>query len=151
MFGLIETRRGNVDLTDLGGRIVDAHTQSEARVDAFLNVAPYKQVFDDFRGGALPGDAGLESHMTRLGVTSNQVDKAHQAFQRSAQHAGFFHQGRDRLVIPPRIQGRPQEDKPRDRPGKDANGAIHEQVGQPPPRVNQGHPLIEGLFQQLPT
>jgi hypothetical protein len=38
--------------------------------------------------------------MARLGVSPKQKERARQAFQRSAEQAGFFQHGSDRLVAP---------------------------------------------------
>jgi hypothetical protein len=100
MFGLIEIAADMVSLTPLGGRIVDEETEREALVEAFLNVELYETMFTQFRGSRLPPDSGIESVMVRLGVTPTQVTKARQAFQRSAQLAGFYSAGPDRLILP---------------------------------------------------
>jgi hypothetical protein len=39
--------------------------------------------------------------MAELGVSGKQTPRARQALQRSAEQAGFFRHGRDRLVHPP--------------------------------------------------
>ena len=48
----------------------------------------------------LPPAAALEREMGQLGVASKQTGKARQAFERSAEQAGFFAHGADRLVMP---------------------------------------------------
>ncbi|HZQ94468.1 MAG TPA: hypothetical protein VFA67_05620 [Candidatus Sulfotelmatobacter sp.] len=104
-FGLLSLERGTVTLTDLGARICDPQQAKAARVDAFQTVPLYGKVFDNFRGKTLPPPTGLESAMVNLGVAPKQKERARQAFQRSAKHAGFFDVAPDRLV-PPAL-GRP--------------------------------------------
>jgi hypothetical protein len=99
-FGAASVRRGQATLTDLGRRLVDSSKVDQARVDAFLTVPLYRKVYDEYKGHTLPGPEGLENAMARFGVSPKQTEKARQAFQRSAEQAGFFRQGSDRLVSP---------------------------------------------------
>lgn len=100
MFGLIESKGGNVDLTRLGERILQTEHEAAARVDAFLQVELYNELFNAFKTGVLPDDRGLESRIRDLGVTPNQAGKARQVFARAAKQAGFFANGNNRLVAP---------------------------------------------------
>jgi len=102
MFGLIESERGSgaFRLTDLGHRIVDPSQERAAKVQAFLNVPLYKELAELHRGRSLPPAAALERVMAELGVAQKQTDRARQTFERSAQTAGFFEYGRDKLVQP---------------------------------------------------
>ena len=99
-FGLIETTRGDIALTDLGQRIVDESRGCEARAEAFLRVPLYAAVHKKYEGYTLPPPAALKLEMENFGVPSKQTDKARQAFERSAQQAGFFESGPDRLIMP---------------------------------------------------
>lgn len=102
IFGVLEHERGTLKLSQLGRRLVDPTAQEAARVEAFLTVPLFLAIFTDFQGTVLPGDNGLEHRMAALGVSPKQTAKARQAFQRSAERAGFFRMGgRDRLVKPP--------------------------------------------------
>lgn len=101
IFGVIEVSRGQVTLTSLGHRLVDPAQVEQARVDAFLHVPLFKQVYEEYRGRNLPPAKGLEKQIERLGVSPKQVDRARQALMRSAEQAGFFRtSGTDRLVQP---------------------------------------------------
>lgn len=100
IFGAIDVRRGQATLTALGRRLVDPEKVKQARVDAFLHVPLYKQIYETFRGHQLPGNAGIENRMVQFGVSPKQTDKARQALQKSAELAGFFESGKDRLVKP---------------------------------------------------
>jgi hypothetical protein len=99
-FGAIESRRGQVHLTPLGHRLVDPAQVERARVDAFLHVPLFKRVYEEYRGRNLPPAKGLEATMERMGVSSKQLTRARQSLQRSAEQAGFFRNGSDRLVLP---------------------------------------------------
>lgn len=113
IFGLAETERGSIRLTDLGMRAVDPSQEDRARVEAFLFVPLYKAIYEKYKGYTLPPAAALEREMANLGVSSKQTDKARQVFDRSAHQAGFYWSGGDRLVIPA-IKGDPPNSRPLD-------------------------------------
>jgi hypothetical protein len=145
-FGLIENPRGQVALTALGQRIVDPSQERAARVAAFLTVPLHKQVYDKFNGNVLPPRAALTREIQALGVAQSQADRARQVMERSAEHAGFFAVGRDRLVEPVIGSGR--------------QGLKREADGKAKPKGNgEGgdggdggnyHPFIVGLLRKLP-
>ena len=100
-FGLISSGKDGVSLALLGHRIVDPAQEVGARAEAFLNVPLYKALYDKYKGYPLPPtNIGLEAVLVELGVAPKQKDKARQALQRSADQAGYFSQGRERLVAP---------------------------------------------------
>jgi len=142
LFGLIRTKNMDVTLTPLGEAVVDPSQEGEARADAFLRVPLFNQIFEDHRGGLLPGAPGLEQEMAGLGVAPKQTERARQVFQRSAEQAGFFASGRDRLVPPTRSASVPT-------------------VASAPPETTQpvrhsdpmsGKPaVIEALFRMMPN
>jgi hypothetical protein len=109
IFGLVESSRdGSISLTALGKALLDSTQEANARAEAFLNPELYRRVFSEYNGRQMPTDEGLERYMMQLGVTQKSAARARQAFQRSAEVAGFFAGGRDRLsrptlgtVIPP--------------------------------------------------
>jgi hypothetical protein len=117
-FRIITVSRGNIALTDLGRKLVDPQTRAAARVDAFLAVPLFEALVNEFRGSTLPPDPGLEQKIRDLGVSAKQTAKARQAFQRSAELAGFFKMGKDRLVqpanlpTPDKLPGGAKEPKP---------------------------------------
>jgi hypothetical protein len=140
IFGLVKTGQSKLALTALGHQIVDPETEAAARVDAFLNVPLYNAIFTAYKGGALPPTAvGLERHMAELGVAPKQTDKARQAFQRSAQQAGFFREGNNKLVRP----GFAPVETHTDRNGGGGDGGDGGDTSL--------HPLIEGLVKTLPA
>ena len=110
-------------------------------MDAFLTVPLYREIANKYIGILLPNAVGLEREIADLGVAAKQTDKARQAFQRSAEHAGFFKQGNNKLVRPALAQA---DDKPREdgQRGERRGG----DDGQPP----KMHPFIKGLVETLP-
>lgn len=100
-FGLITTGSKQASLTDLGRAIVDPERAAQARVEAFLNVPLYGRLFERYDGRALPStNIAVEADLVDLGVVAKQKDRARQVFQRSAEQAGLFAQGHNRLVRP---------------------------------------------------
>jgi hypothetical protein len=100
-FGVATVAQRKVSLTQLGRRLIDPQTRATARVEAFLAVPLFKALFDAYKTTVLPPDAGLEQRIAELGVSAKQTARARQAFQRSAELAGFFKHGSGRLVEPP--------------------------------------------------
>jgi hypothetical protein len=131
-----------VSLTDLGRRVLSQEAQAGALVTAFLNVPLYVAVYDKFASGKLPPDSGIEAEMIRLGVPRKQVQKARQVMIRSAETAGYFRAGRDRLIRPP--------------VGSIANGhgdapvPVEPSVPLPEVVLMAEHHLIKGLVAKLP-
>jgi hypothetical protein len=148
-FGLLTYDKGTVTLSDIGMRAVDSQQEKAARVDAFLSVPLYKRVYDQFKGTALPGNAGLESFMGTSGVAQKVRDKARQVFQRSAKQAGFFDLSADRLTLPalkPGARSAPADDRDRNE-DVDQDRQRGKNGGGGPPTL---HPFIEGLLKTLP-
>jgi hypothetical protein len=146
-FGLVTASQGTITLTPLGSRICDPQQEKAARVDAFLTVPLYNAVYEKFKGMALPPTVGLEAALVSLGVAQKQKDRARQVLQRSAQEAGFFQFGTDRLVLPaikanaatPAVipSGPPADDKKNKKTKDDDDG-------------EELHPFIQGLLKKLP-
>lgn len=148
LFGIVTSDRGQLSLTARGQRIVDKTTRHAALAEAFLAVDLYRAIFESHQGGVLPGDPGLQAEMVKLGVAPKQADRARQAFHRSADIAGFFRLGRERLVAPPQTV-------PADT--MQAVGtptvSLDPVVSQPvtPSGTSKVHPLLTGLMQELPA
>ncbi len=148
-FGLVSTDRGRVELTDIGIRILDPNHKRAARVEAFLFVSLYKQVFERIKGQLLPPPPAIERMMEGMGVAPKQKDKARQVFMRSAKLAGFFELSTERLTYPPNVMSaadltpgadsqEPQEN-PKKRSGSSSGGS-----------GDDLHPFIRGLLDKLP-
>lgn len=150
-FGVVNYERGGrISLTDLGRRLTDPQQERAARVAAFLAVPLYQRVYEQFKGGPLPPQAGLERALESMGVGSKVKDKARQVLMRSAKQAGFLDAASDRLVKPPLRQDAPppppsvpdsrdQEDR---KPGKRGGGSDVDGIDL--------HPLIQGILMTLP-
>jgi hypothetical protein len=144
VFGLTDNQRGTLTLTALGKRIVDPAQNRQAKTEAFLAVPLYKAMFEKFKGHVLPPAVAVEREMIVSGVSSKQANKARQAFERSAEQAGFFAHGTDRLVLPTgggikEPPKPPSETPPLNPPPRSGNGG-----GQLPP-------FIQGLLDKLPS
>ncbi len=142
-FRLIEGGSGSGmhRLSDLGRRAMDPSQARAALVDAFLSVPLYREVYDKYSGGVVPPAAALERDMQGLGVADKQKSRARQVLERSAERAGFFEHGRNRLVRPGVTT--PQNDPP-----------VNEVDENPNHGGGDGsdglHPFIQGLLGSLP-
>lgn len=107
LFGLISGEGGKHRLTDLGAAIVDPSQSRQARAQAFMNVPLFRAIFDKYKSGVLPAQAAaLEREIVGLGVSDKVKDRARQRFEKSADQAGFFDHGKNRLVMPAVVTGR---------------------------------------------
>ena len=153
-FGLITYERGGrVTLTDLGRQIIDPILERTARMNAFLAVELYQKVFEQFKGGPLPPQAGLERALVSLGVGAGVKDRARQVMLRSAKQAGFFEHAADRLVkpairqeLPGAASGEQRGDPGREQHQNASNGSGSGGSG----GGGRQHPLIQGLLMTLP-
>lgn len=147
-FGMVNFGQGNVTLTPLGQQINDPQKEKVAKADAFLHVPLYRAVYERYKGGTLPPPQALETEMVNLGVAKKSADRVRQIFQKSAQQAGFFGYGSDRLVMPgagPGASATPDQHKPSDeKPLSDRKDKGHDDGG------SGRHQLIEGLIKTLP-
>lgn len=144
MFGVIESGDGGHRLSDLGKRVVDEKQARAAKADAFLNVPLYRRVYDEHKGSTIPPVAALEREFLGFGVAPKQTARARQVFERSAEQAGYFEVGKDRLVRPTVRQGDvvDPEAAPDDADKGKGGG------GEPP--KDGLHPFIQGLLKTLP-
>ena len=143
MFGLVESlSRSTHKLTNLGRRIVDPVQASEAKAEAFLEVPLFRAAFEKYRGNSLPPASALEREFQSFGVARKQTGKARSSFERSANSAGYFNEGHDRLVKP----GFSRTEASPDLPASDQGSTAEFGGGGDGPR----HPFIEGLLETLP-
>jgi hypothetical protein len=83
--------------------------------------------------------AALERDVIALGVSEKQKGRARQVFERSAELAGYFEHGKNRLVMPAVVTSR---DQPREESKTDQeNGGGNGSDGKPP----EIDPIIRGL------
>lgn len=148
MFGVIESDgSGKHKLSLLGQQIVDPTQAREAKVSAFLNVPLYKVAYDKYKSTLVPPTAALELDFVRLGVAEKQKDRARIIFNKSAEQAGFFEHGKNRLVQPGIVA---------------KGGALGGEVGDPGSNNGGGggggdgialnlDPLLMALLQKIPS
>jgi hypothetical protein len=145
VFGLVTLTKTSVRLTSLGQRVNDHTQEKNVRAEAFLAVPLYAAIFDRFRGGTLPPPTALENEMVSLGVARKVADRARQVFQRSAQQAGFFAFGQDRLVSPIVVPDEQRRNEPqRGNDGRSRGGSDNGDGG------GQSE-MIRGLIKKLPA
>jgi len=146
-FGLVTLSQGNLTLTELGRRINDPKDEKAARAEAFLKAPLYRALYDIYKGGTLPPASGLEAEMFKLGVVKKATERARQVFQKSAQQAGFFAYGPEKLVMPASggtLIAEPQRQPERHtEPHKGEHGGDGGGGGR--------HPFIAGLLKELPA
>lgn len=99
-FKIAELRDDMTIITPLGEDILNPAMERQARVRAFLNVALYKQAYETYRGKILPPPNALKRVMIGWGVPEKQIEQVYKAFHASAEQAGFFEHGLDKLVMP---------------------------------------------------
>jgi hypothetical protein len=147
IFGLVTYSQGTIALTRIGTQICDPQQEAAARVDSFLAVPLYKAVYEQFKGATIPPTSGFEAALVGLGVAQKQKERSRQVLQRSAQEAGFFQYGTERLVLPPikasaaaipavAPTGEPEPEKKKKTKEEDEDDL---------------HPFIKGLLRKLPT
>jgi hypothetical protein len=124
LFGLIETSDGKHKLTVLGSETIDPSRARVAKAQAFLNIPLFKAIFEKYKGGVLPPQAAaLEREIVSLGVSEKVKARARVKFEKSAEFAGFFEHGKNRLVTPAVATGKePPADAGASGGGKDGNG-----------------------------
>jgi hypothetical protein len=142
-FGLVTYGQGTVNLTELGKRLCDPQQEKAAKAEAFLVVPLYNAIHERFKNVTLPPADALETEIAKLGVAPKQKGKARQAFQRSANEAGFFWSGPNRLVKPS-IKGSAAA-SPAPQVNSDKNDEKKEKE-----EGDRKHPLVEGLIKELP-
>jgi hypothetical protein len=149
LFGLMEVVSEKYQLTQLGHATLDAGRSVSAKAEAFLRVGLHRKLYDEFRNSLLPPSPhGLEQAIVGFGVPEKQKDKARRAFENSAQQAGFFARGKDRLVAPVitaswnGLQSESRSEKVASPPSKELPS-----VTLPAPAE---HPFIKGLLLSLP-
>jgi hypothetical protein len=142
MFGLIEITQGRVSLTQLGRDAVEGR---QARIEAFLRPELFREMYEQYRGQTLPPPPAIERHMAQLGVSPKQTDRARQAFQKSAQYAGYIDPTTSRFIRPGSgVEAERKKSSDRDRNGSGGNsggGGGGKEID----------PIIRGLLDRLPN
>ncbi len=141
MFGLLDPATERRRLTPLGRMAVDPQQERGAKADAFLRVPLYSAIYERYKEGVLPPGKTLEGEIVGLGVAEKQKGRARQAFERSAQEAGYFEHGNNRLVRPG-VAPDPTKTDGKPKVGGGGNGGGGDQT--------EIDPIIRGLLARLP-
>lgn len=149
LFGLVTYDRSSVTLTEIGIRATHASREKGARVDAFLHVPLFREIYEKFKDVPLPDAATLEALMVSSGVANKVKGKALDIFRRSAAQAGFFDHMPDRLIMPVSTAGgRRAGDAENPQQGGGRSSSTPATVSGP--SVVSIHPAMEGLLKALP-
>jgi hypothetical protein len=148
-FDLITYERGGrITLTELGKQMIDPAIERGARVQAFLSVELYQKVFEQFKGGPLPPQAGLDRSLVAMGVGAGVKEKARQVMMRSAKQGGFLEYAPDRLVKP---SVKNESPKPKEiSADSESDAEVHGRKAGSGAGGGGEHPLIQGLLMTLP-
>lgn len=147
-FGLIRRGEGRIVLTDLGEQALSDEESPIVRLEAFFSIGLYKRVYEAYQGKILPSAKGLESKLKELGVVEGQVERARQVLLKSAEVAGLFGYGKDRLVKPTLSVGRVAREVSVGSEELSDSGAP--QVARND-RATTLHPAIAGMLDELPA
>jgi hypothetical protein len=153
LFGLIEITSAKYNLTQLGHAILDSDRTAAAKVEAFLRVPLFRRLYDEFRNNQLPpGPHGIEQAIVQFGVPAKQAGNARRALESSAQQAGFFAHGKDRLVAPviANAWDSPGMEKMGKEPLADSIPTKKTADDRAVLLVPADHPFIKGLLLSLP-
>jgi len=155
-FGLIRINGDVVSTTEASVAILHPVMDSEevsARRDAFLSVPLFQKVYERFKGGSLPQEAGLMNlFKSEFKISDERLKPAVRVMLASAEQAGFFIAGgRTRLIAP----GGSQSAVPKSEPLKtDPIEAPTDRAKTAPPAITEGsanvHPALIAMLRELP-
>ena len=158
LFGLIDQEGDQLRITPRGQAVVAPITTAEAdqaKLEAFMAVPLFRQVFEEYNGRPLPPDAGLQNlFRTKYAVVTDRVGPTVKIMLDSAEEAGLFRTAgnREKMVLP--ILGtRPVAPKPvapavaDDRSLRVESSAASRGTGNGSSTI---HPAILGLLNELP-
>ena len=148
VFGLLSYKSAEVKLTHAGQRALDQETAKAGRVEAFLSVPLFREMYEKLKGRDMPPPTAIEQQMQMLGVAPKQTLRARQVFIRSARDAGFFEINANRMTKPSVSNTKDLDgSKNQSGSGKERpDGAGYDPLEIPPP-----HPLIAALLDQMPA
>ncbi len=146
LFGLIENAgKKAYKLTDLGKKAVDEDQERDTKIDAFLHVRIYEEIYTSYRGSKLPNARAIEKFFEDKGVSPKQCKRARRVFDKSSEQAGFKESGSDRLVEPKRDNIRVKSEDAETQ--EEVSGATDNS-----PKADDNLPhLMVGLIEQLPN
>lgn len=105
MFGLIDTKKDSVSVTERAKKIIAPIMPEDAlnaKVEAFLAVPLFRAVYERFHGSTLPADVGLKNLFeNQYHIVKDRIIPALRVLLDSADQAGFFEMsGRNKLIKP---------------------------------------------------
>lgn len=141
-FGLVQEDGGNLRITERAQNILSPVTPEDtkrARIEAFLAVELFRNVYEKFKGTTLPADVGLKNlFQTTYKIVPDRIAPALRVLMDSAATAGFLSANRDRMTMPI-VKGVGSEQKPPPEtppPADEANkGKGGSGGGEPPPGI----------------
>lgn len=161
MFGFIISEKGEMSVSDRAKNIfaeIMPEDSKKAKVDAFLDIELFRAVYDQFIGSTLPADSGLENLLKHTyKIVPDRVGPALRVLKESAEFAGFFESGSNRLVKPPVVsnssngaensEGERSPDSGRGKQEQDQNRSSIPNAYSPSIGI---HSAISGLLRELP-
>jgi hypothetical protein len=162
MFGLIDESGETLRITDRAKSILSpviAQDAERAKVEAFLAVDLFRQVFERFKGQMLPQETGLKNLLANTyQVVPGRLVPALRVMMDSAETAGFFKTAgnRSRMVMPiiagdgnahPVAQEKPTAESNAD---LDSDHGRHERKHRSQSGGNEIPSALLGLLERLP-
>jgi len=155
-FGLITATRDSISITDRALAIIAPvlpEDSIQAKLAAFLDIPLFTNIYERFRGQALPPEVGLKNlfHGTYK-ISYDRLQSALRVFYNSAEQAGFFQISgdRSRLITPviarqteKKVTSATKEESTVEKQRTTGGGS----GGEGPPSV---HSAIIGLLRELP-
>lgn len=160
-FGLIRADGAALSITDRAQQALSPvmpEDSARAKVEAFLGVPLYSEVFERFRGSALPAEGGLKNlFMHSYGLSQDRAGPAVRVLMDSADQAGFFSASGDRSrLVRPSMTGGNGVLGPLVSEGA-GKAAVTVDDGEPRENVTGSdgklpgvHPAVIGLLRELP-
>ena len=152
LFGLIEDSGQFVGLAPLARTILAPERPGEddrrGRADAFKRIPLYQSLYERYRTGPLPPEAGLRNTLeTQYGLPRAQTERAYRAFMESADQAGFFEArggARTNLVAPMIVPGETPTEVESDAP-QESIAEIRAEPSQAQPQLSTEVNVIKRL------
>ncbi len=157
-FGFIRSEGSNIVITERAQQILSPVMPDDAvnaKADAFLSVELFKEIFEKYKGGPIPPEAGLKNLLQQsYGFTADRVGPAVRVLLDSAEQSGFFSTAGDKSrLIRPAV-------KPTGFSKVEPLAKAHapEHLTEKPPKFSGGssdgpsgvHSAIIGLLRELP-
>jgi hypothetical protein len=161
-FGLIESTGSGLAITDRARTILAPVMPDDgvtAKVEAFLSVDLFFKVYEQYKGGSLPPEAGLKNlFLQTYKIVPDRVPQAVRVFLNSAEQAGLFKTTGDRTrMVRPAVNPNGRQPATPDANRKDDQApptqhTQHERTRTQSSESTPGvHYAIVGLLRDLPA